>query len=221
MTISANEETQAQSYTLTVSAIGPGGSQSASATITQPASPVEGLDWCTNGTSGCDLGPYTEQYQTWGNVYPADLGDCTFAAAADWEQIAGYGTPDPSVIGYEFAQAGGTASGGLSLDAFLNYWEQDGIANVTISGVQPFYTDQTDTQNGVQDYGALLAELQFGNSDYVGDQSVTAGYHLLVVDGYTPEGPLVVTWGQTIQMSWQQWNGEVVGIWEVEGASSN
>jgi hypothetical protein len=37
----------------------------------------------------------------------------------------------------------------------------------------------------------------------------------VVVDGYTPEGPLVVSWGKTIQMSWDQWNAEVVDMWGI------
>jgi len=47
---------------------------------------------------------------------------------------------------------------------------------------------------------------------YFADQ-MSAGKHMAVVDGFTPEGPLVVSWGQTLQMTWAQWNTEVVNIW--------
>jgi len=44
-------------------------------------------------------------------------------------------------------------------------------------------------------------------------------YDESVVDGFTPEGPLVTSWGETIQMSWEQWNAEVIGMWGI-GASA-
>ena len=40
--------------------------------------------------------------------------------------------------------------------------------------------------------------------------------HAVVVVGYTPLGPLIVTWGSTIQMTWQQWNVEVTNLWGFE-----
>ena len=37
----------------------------------------------------------------------------------------------------------------------------------------------------------------------------------MVVDGFTREGPLVVSWGQPLEMTWAQWNSEVVGMWGI------
>jgi hypothetical protein len=165
--------------------------------------------------NGSDYGPRGEKYQTYGNVYPADLGDCTFAAAANWEQILLGDHPDPSVIGYEFAEAGGNATTGLTMDQLFSYWETQGIAGVTISGVTSYDTDPQDVENAVNDYTALVVSLQFISGDYFGSQEMDAGGHAVVVDGYTPEGPLVVSWGKTIQMSWDQWNAEVVDMWGI------
>jgi hypothetical protein len=173
----------------------------------------------TSGTPVYDYGPPNETYQTYGNVYPADLGDCTFAGAANWEQLLLGANPDPTVIGYEFAQAGGTANG-LTMTALFNYWYQYGIAGYYLHGATPFYTDQVDVENGVLDYEALIVELQFRNGDYFGTYQMTAGAHVVVVDGYTPEGPLVVSWGTTIQMSWQQWNVEVIGMWGINASAT-
>jgi len=161
-------------------------------------------------------GPIAASYQTWGNTYPGNLGDCTFAAAANWEQIQGYGSPDPTVIGYEFARAGGSATAGISAPALFQYWEHSGIAGIRIVGTQQLRTDQSNTQNAVQDYQALLAALQFTGNQYVGNMPVTSGSHMVVLDGYTPQGPLVVTWGHTVQMSWQQWETEVVALWQIQ-----
>jgi len=173
-----------------------------------------------SGIPTSHYGPQGETYQTYGNVYPADLGDCTFAGAADWEQIILGANPDPSVIGYEFAEAGGSATDGLSISQLFNYWYQDGIAGHYLHGYDSYYTDQVDVENGVLDYTAMIATLNFVAGDYVGDQAVSAGGHVVVVDGYTPEGPLVVTWGTTIQMSWQQWNAEVTGMYGINASSA-
>ena len=194
------------------------GGQTAPPATTTPsvAPPVVNLDACLPGPN-CYYGPIYERYQDYGNVAPASLGDCSFAAAADWEQIVLGTDPDPSVIGYEFAEAGGS-SAGLALSALWAYWQQQGIAGVHLNGTSSYYTDQTDVENGVRDYRAMLVLFQFVPNDGFGAQTVPAGEHVAVVDGFTPEGPLVVTWGQTIQMSWTQWSGEVVGMWGINAS---
>jgi hypothetical protein len=173
----------------------------------------------STGPPASDYGPTNESYLTYGNVAPADLGDCTFAAVANWEQIILGQQPDPTVIGYEFAQAGGT-SNGLTMTQLFDYWQNSGIAGYYLHGATSYFTDQVDVENGVLDFGALIVGLQFINGDYFGTYQMTAGGHAVVVDGYTPEGPLVVSWGMTIQMSWQQWNAEVVGMWGINASST-
>lgn len=192
-----------------VASAGPGTSPTTTTTIPTNSTTT------TVVPTGTDYGPQGETYLTYGNVYPADLGDCTFAAAANWEQIVLGDHPDPSVIGYEFAEAGGNATTGLTMDQLFSYWETQGIAGVTISSVTSYYTDPQDVELAVNDYSALVVSLQFVSGDYFGNQQVPAGGHAVVVDGYTQEGPLVVSWGQTIQMSWDQWNAEVVGMWGI------
>jgi hypothetical protein len=84
---------------------------------------------------------------------------------------------------------------------------------VRLTGLSRFYTDQTSVENAVRSYGALIAELRFVQNTGFAQYTVAAGGHDVVVDGFTPEGPLVVSWGQTLQMTWAQWNSEVVGMW--------
>jgi hypothetical protein len=174
---------------------------------------VPGIDACTAGPE-CDYGPIFDTFQTYGNT--TTLGDCTFAAAADWEQIALHVTPEPEQIAYEFGAAGGTETGGLSRKAFLKYWIKDGIGGIEPTGFESFTTGPEDARNAVNDYGALIVELEFTEEDGFGTETVGAGNHELVLDGYTPEGPLVVTWGRTVQMTWEQWADEIVGMWAVE-----
>jgi hypothetical protein len=181
-----------------------------------PPPAVVNLDACTAGPE-CDYGAAYETFQTWGNVAPDALGDCTFAAAANWEQILLRVHADPTVIGYEFAQAGGTERG-LAQNSLWTYWQRYGIAGVHLTGLHRFFTDKTDVENGVRDYAAMIAELSFTPNDWFAQYVVSAGLHDVVVDGFTPEGPLVVSWGQTLQMTWEQWDYEVVGMWGI-GAS--
>jgi hypothetical protein len=122
--------------------------------------PVKGLDACMAGTH-CDYGYAYESFQTWGNVAPEPLGDCTFAAAANWEQIILLAHPNPTLIGYEFAQAGGTAERGLAQNSLWAYWQRNGIAGVYLMGLHSYTTDQTNVENAVRDFGALVVELQF------------------------------------------------------------
>jgi hypothetical protein len=173
------------------------------------------LGVCTPGPD-CFYGPIYSTYPTYGNVAPDGIGDCTFAAAANWEQIVHGATPDPAVIVAEFGAAGGTAAGGLARNTFFNYWIQQGIAGIRATGFNRYFTDKTNVENGVRAYGAMLVELQFVAGTGFAQYTIpAASSHMAVVDGFTPTGPLVVTWGQTVQMTWEQWNGEVTGMWGV------
>jgi hypothetical protein len=174
---------------------------------------VFGLDECATGP-GCDYGPIGETYPTYGNTPTTLLGDCSFAAAADWEQIVLGVKPDPNVVGYEYAQAGGTPAG-LHQDALWAYWKRHGIAGVVQSGLSSYFIQQTDVENAVRDYRALIVQLRFTEHEGFAQYNVAAGLHDVVVDGFTPEGPLVVSWGETLQMTWAQWRNEAIGMWGV------
>jgi hypothetical protein len=178
---------------------------------------VDGLPNSREGNAENNYyGPLYASYPNYGNVAPEGLGDCTFAAAAHWEQIVHGASPDPTVIGYEFAAAGGTASGGLTAQALFSYWIQQGIAGIRATGFTRYFTDKTNVENGVRSYGAMLVEFQFVAGTGFGQYAIAnTSRHMAVVDGFTPEGPLVVTWGQTLQLTWDQWNAEVVGMYGV------
>jgi len=174
--------------------------------------PTSGIESCTAGPE-CDYGPIHETFLTYGNT--GALGDCTFAAAADWEQILVGDQPEPEQIVYEFNAAGGTESDGLSQAAFMSYWMRDGIEGVKATGFEALTTTPADVRNDVRNSSALIVELGFAQGTYFGSERMTAGTHEAVVDGFTRQGPLVVTWGTTVQMSWEQWKDEVIGLWDV------
>ena len=143
------------------------------------------VDPCSAGPE-CDYGAAYEQFENWGNVAPADLGDCTFAAAANWEQILFHTHPNATLLGYEFAQAGGTAATGLPQSGLWGYWERDGIAGSYLKGLDRFYRSPEDVRNGVRDYVAMIVELRrFAEGSYFAQYPVTAGGHDAVVMGFT------------------------------------
>ncbi len=174
--------------------------------------PTPRIESCTAGPE-CDYGPIHETFLTYGNT--SALGDCTFAAAADWEQILVGDQPEPEQIVYEFGAAGGAEADGLSQAAFMSYWMRDGIGGIRATGFEALTTMPAEVRTEVRNYSALIVELGFAQGTYFGSERMTAGTHEAVVDGFTRQGPLVVTWGTTVQMSWEQWADEVIGLWQV------
>jgi hypothetical protein len=176
---------------------------------------VTDLDECRAG-SNCDYGYAYETFKTWGNAAPEALGDCTFAAAANWEQVVNKRVPFEADLGYEFAKAGGTATGGLSVAGLFSYWQQNPIGGARLTAWQQLALEKENVENGVRDYRALYVELDFLEGDYFAQYLVGSGNHAAVVIGFTPEGPLVATWGEALQMTWEQWEYEANAMWALE-----
>jgi len=82
----------------------------------------------------------------------------------------------------------------------------------TVSAVP---TDKASVEQGVRTQTALMADFQFTGSQGFGPFVPGSGGHMAVIDGFTPLGPLVVTWGATYQLSWEQWNAEIRSLWAV------
>jgi hypothetical protein len=178
---------------------------------------VADLDVCGKGRE-CDYGAARETFKTWGNVPPKALGDCTFAAAADWEQIVMGVRAQPAVITSEFAQAGGSSTEGLSQETLWSYWQTNGIAGVHLTGIYPYTTEKADVEEAVRAYKAMIVELSFSSDHQVGPYKVSGKLHDAVVDGFTPRGPLLVSWGKTLQMTWQQWAQEAHTMWRIQAS---
>jgi hypothetical protein len=184
------------------------------ATTPVPTSSVVGLDTCDAGPD-CDYGPIDNTYPDYDNVGVDGINDCTFASAADWEQIVHGLDPDPAEIENEFHEAGGSDQEGITALAFFTYWSQQGINGVHLTGVNDYSTDQADVESEVRADGAVLAAFTFNGTQTFGPYVPQAGSHMAVVDGFTPAGPLIVTWGQTLQVSWDDWNASAIAMWGV------
>lgn len=162
----------------------------------------------------CVSGPEYE-FPTFGNTPPTSVGDCTFAAAADWIEATQGVEPEPAGVIEDFFYAGGSWSHGLSQAKLWSYWrEEGGIAGYRLVGLSRLAAGRGDLENAVVDDHALIAQLQWGSGwGFGATRQLRAGMHDVVVDGYTPVGPIAVTWGREVQMTWQQWSAEARGLW--------
>lgn len=67
---------------------------------------------------------------------------------------------------------------------------------------------------------AVIVEDVTTKSEYLGTSKFGAGTAIMVADGFTPKGPLVVDQGRTIQMTWAQWNAQVRDVWNLAVSTS-
>ncbi len=173
---------------------------------------------CATSANFCNPGPGGLKFPSYGNVAPIGIGDCTFAAVANWEEVVLGTIPDTVLIQSEFADAGGTPSVGLTNSQVFNYWQTKGIGGTLLNAALPFYTDPIHVMAAIDDSNvkAVIASLSLPRGqNFAGVTMQDTSYHWVVVDGYTPQGPLVATWGKTLQMTWQQWNLEAVSMWGI------
>jgi hypothetical protein len=159
----------------------------------------------------------TEQidFPTYGNVYPSNLPDCLFAAAADWRIIVRHQTPSSADVIADYRRA--TTGGSIPFDDFYRYWTQHGIAGQRIHGWHAINMVGTaDVESAVRKHKALLVIFIFHDGDTVGGVRADAGGHAAIIDGYSSKGPLVVTWGTTYQMTWSEYWTSVRSLYAIE-----
>ena len=162
----------------------------------------------------------TEQidFPTYGNVYPSNLSDCLFAAAADWRIIVRHHTPQSAdvIADYRRATAGGHT--GIDVETFSTYWTRHGIAGQRIHGWHTVsMAGVDDVEVAVRRHKALLVIFLFHDGDTVGGVHAGVGGHAAIIDGYGTKGPLVVTWGTTYQMTWSEYWTSVRSLYAIEG----
>jgi len=161
-------------------------------------------------TNFCQSGPecYTPFQQTAFNNYDntvTKVADCTFAAAGDFIILREHVTPGVSTILADFIKAGGSNSG-LSISNLDIYWKNDGIDGFHLSAASNVNLDQNSIESALRSNQLLYVELNFTNNQMIGQFPVGSGGHAAVLDGFTPSGPLLVTWGTTVPITWAQWS---------------
>lgn len=173
---------------------------------------------CKAAINYCNSGPGNLTFPSYGNGDSVGIGNCTFAAVANWEKIVLGTVPDTSLIQSEFIEAGGTPNLGLTNSQVFSYWRTHGIGGTYLDSELPFYSDPVQLMNAIDNprIRAVIASINLAKGQsFAGYTMSDASYHWIVVVGYTPQGPLVASWGRTLQMTWQQWNLEIVAMWGI------
>lgn len=161
----------------------------------------------------------TEQidFPSFGNVYPSNLSDCLFAAAADWRIIVRHQTPSSADVIADYRRATGGGHTGIDSDSFYTYWIRHGIAGQRIHGWHAInLVGVADVESAVRKHKALLVIFLFHDGDTVGGVDAGVGGHAAIIDGYSPKGPFVVTWGTTYQMTWSEYWTSVRSLYAIE-----
>jgi hypothetical protein len=168
--------------------------------------------------ASCD---YSLKVPAWPMLGNDQYGDCTFAGAAHlsqcWADNAGRPfTPDDRAVVAEYLSfTAGADSGCVELDV-LKHWRVNGIVDHKIGAFAAL--DHGEREHLMQTTylfgGAYLGvALPLSAEDQaiwdvppqgpIGRGSPGSwGGHCVVVVAYNPTGPIVVTWGQLMQMTW-------------------
>jgi len=169
----------------------------------------------------------------WGMMLNDELGDCTCAAVGHtiMAMTAQHGSPavpsDADVLAAYEACGGykpgdpATDNGAVELDV-LNWWRKTGMAGHKLgayAAVRP--ADQGEVRTAIWLFGSVYAGLALpltaeGQEVWNVDLSAPAplsgraapgswGGHAVPLLGYNQVGPLCVTWGIPLQMTWDFW----------------
>ena len=163
------------------------------------------------------------QFGTYGNSGFWAVGDCTYASAANWEIVVLGKRPKLWLwnlqIPFEFKQHTGQFHGGITMSELFSTWQTYGIEGTYLRSAHWIGTSRSALLNALPKAKAIEASLSFSPGQWFGPYQVpTAGGHAILVDGVSPIGPIIVSWGMTLQMTWAQWNAEADGAWVVTAA---
>jgi hypothetical protein len=174
---------------------------------------VTGLQLCSAATHNqCDLLLAHEHFIDYANVCSYD--DCFFVSAADWEKVAAGVTPTLTTLDVDYKAAGQTFGGGVSAPDLWTYWKTSGIDGVYLESETAINKSEASVENAVKAKRALIVD-DDSRASMIGSEKADIGIAIMLVDGYTPKGPLVVFQAKTLQMTWAQWNAQVRNVWEV------
>ena len=181
--------------------------------------PVNYKPICSSGPN-CVIKYPNRSFPTYGNAWPDNLAICTFAAIGDWESIIKNSRPNPILMGIDFGRAGGDSKNGITMEDAFKYWKKQNINGQLLVRVDTLKPSKKNLKLAVRKYGAVLASMQLTDNGFLGNLRTSAGGHEIVVDGFTPSGPEIVTWGQTFVISWQQWKDFAQNIYGIKTVSS-
>jgi hypothetical protein len=201
------------------------GDQSLGATYTSsPSAQLEGQivapqSLAVQIAAPVDLGA-TYAYDTYGNTGPAGIGDCGMAAAADWiETTFGTFPSSQEIVSDYWAAEDDYNSGedaGLTATELFDYWQSNGIGGTSLTGADPI--SSSDVESELSDGYVLLSSATLPAGYPLGDGQ--GGGHFWIIVGYSSYGPMIVSWGQEVQISWADFDSWTTGVWAL-GASQD
>ncbi|HEY1690053.1 MAG TPA: hypothetical protein VGF95_14455 [Solirubrobacteraceae bacterium] len=131
------------------------------------------------------------RWPTYDNVGPNAIGDCEFAAAADWIIATKHVTPPEAEVIGDFYAAGGTPEGGT--DELSNWWTFHAIDG---------YSEQLSVAPGDIARSAIEAQTM----PTITEMALPNGTsHMILTLGPTTDGVRIVTWGSESLMRWPEW----------------
>ena len=176
------------------------------------AGSVAGLAHCASGPN-CHYGPVHAAYPNYASVCSEQ--NCNFVSAANLIQVTRGLTVSVSALRAAYTLAGQSYGGGLSLAALWKYWANSGIDGVYLASERSLHRDRADLENEVLGFGGLVVLAQLPNGAHLGPTKYGAGTAIMIVDGFTPKGPLVVFQGRTLELTWVQWRAYARSAWGV------
>ncbi len=118
----------------------------------------------------------------------------------------------------EYKEAVGNTNAELTNDQVFSYWSRFGIGDTYLDTAIPHPLDPLtlkkllDTPNTRE----LIAQIHLtAGKNFAGYQISKSGNHWIDIHGYSPKGPVIITWGQILQMTWQQWNYDALNMWSI------
>ena len=174
---------------------------------------------CSPARGSCSNKYQNMTFQSYGNL--TGTNDCTLAAEANWESLNLGVTPTNIELLVDW-QLASPSNLGINNTQALAFWTNNGISGVKLQKADSINIDPISIMSALDSNKSLIGSLAFNaGQNFAGVNFPTYTQHWVLVDGYTPQGPLVVSWGRTLQMTWQQWNLEAVMAYKITATATS
>jgi hypothetical protein len=147
-------------------------------------------------------------YSNYQNAGPGEIGDCTMASVADWIETSLNTTPSESdtVAAYWAAENeyNGGADVGLTDGQLFSYWQNTGIDGTSLTSSQ-YVTTEAAAETALSSGTVLINSEILPTDSLLNGGSESVG-HMWIMVGYSSYGPMIVTWGEEVQIPWADFN---------------
>jgi hypothetical protein len=156
-------------------------------------------------------------YSNYQNAGTGAINDCTMASVADWIETTLRTTPsEAETVGAYWSaedEFNGGDDEGLSVNQLFSYWQNTGIDGTFLTGTQAV-TTQSAAESEVAD-GYVLINIEELPAGFPPASDAEGGGHAWIMVGYSGYGPMVVTWGEEVQISWAEFNSWTQDVYAV------